>query len=221
MKRWSGGSAPAETWSPKCDIYVYPTSQIFSAMTGQPEESPGFSTMGLNAGRIIARRVNLRADHATLVKAILPHEVTHVVLADFFAQQQIPRWADEGMAVLSEPRSEQQIRAADLEKPLASGKVFRVKDLMVMDYPDGQYWGLYYAQSVSLTRFLVEQGTPAQFVEFVQGCQRRGHEAELRRIYKIEGFADLQKRWFAYARSQSLAATTADKTKKETDTASR
>ncbi len=219
-KRWSGGSSAPETWSPKCDIYLYPTSQIFREMTGQPEESPGFSTMGMNAGRIIARRVNLRADHPTLVTAILPHEVTHVVLADFFAQQQIPRWADEGMAVLAEPRSEQQVRAGDLEKPLASGRLFAVKDLMVMDYPDGQYWGLYYAQSVSLTRFLVEQGTPAQFIEFIQSSQRRNHEAELRRIYKIDGYGDLQKRWLAYARSQSIA-TTADKLKKDIDTASR
>ena len=88
-------------------------------MTGQPEDSPGFSTMGMNGGRIIARRVNLRADHPTLLPAVLPHEITHVILADLFPTQQIPRWADEGMAVLSEPADEQQRRAADLDEPLA------------------------------------------------------------------------------------------------------
>jgi hypothetical protein len=209
-KRWTG-SAPRGPWSPRCDIYLYPTARIFSQMTGQPEESPGFSTMGMNGGRIIARRINLRADHPNLVPAILPHEVTHVVLADLFPHKQIPRWADEGMAVLSEPGSEQRLRAADLEEPLSSGKLFKVQDLMVMDYPDGQFWGLYYAQSVSLTRFLVEQGTPTQFVEFVQGCQRNGHEAELRRVYKIEGMDELHQRWVSYARTQSAAATAAAK----------
>ena len=49
-------------------------------------------------------RTNLRADHPQVLTAILPHEVTHVVLADLFTTQQIPRWADEGMAVLAEPR---------------------------------------------------------------------------------------------------------------------
>lgn len=207
FKRWMGAS-PSETWSPRCDIYLYPTGKIFSQMTGQPEESPGFSTMGMNGGRIIARRVNLRADHVNLVAAILPHEVTHVVLADLFPQQQIPRWADEGMAVLSEPSSEQRTRAADLDEPLSSGELFKVQDLMVMDYPDGKHWALYYAQSVSLTRFLVEQGTPVQFVEFVQGSQRRDHQSELRRIYKIDGFEDLQKRWVSYARTKSSATGT-------------
>jgi len=206
VKRWSGVSTKA-TWSPRCDIYLFPSASVFGRMTGQPEDSPGFSTMGMNNGRVVTRRVNLRADHANLVAAILPHEVTHVVLADLFPNQQIPRWADEGMAVLSEPVSEQGLRAADLEKPLASGRVFQVNELMSMDYPDGKLWSLYYAQSVSLTRFLVEQSSPTQFVRFVQGSQRNGPEAELRRLYQIDGFDDLQKRWLEYARAKSSELT--------------
>src|SRR5579864_4815226 len=204
-RRW-GSSAARGTWSPRCDIYLYSTAAVFSRMTGQPENSPGFSTMGMMDGRIVARRLNLRADHPNLLNAIVPHEVTHVVLADLFPAQQIPRWADEGMAVLSEPVPEQDQRASDLAEPLASGRLFKVADLMAMDYPDGKYWGLYYAESVSLTRFLVESGTPAQFVDFLQSSQRGGAEAQLRRVYKIDGFADLQSRWVAYARSAPAVA---------------
>ncbi|MDR3632293.1 MAG: hypothetical protein P4L84_00575 [Isosphaeraceae bacterium] len=220
-KRWSG-AGPRDPWTPKCDIYLYPTAKIFSAMTGQPEDSPGFSTMGMDAGRINCRRVNLRADHPKVAAAILPHEITHVVLADFFPHKQIPRWADEGMAVLAEPRTEQRLRAADLDQPLASGRLFHMGDLMVMDYPNAEHWGLYYAQSVSLTRFLVEQGTAAQFIDFVRGCQQRSHEDELRRVYKIEGFAELERRWLEFAKTQmATASSTADSTKKDADTASR
>jgi hypothetical protein len=215
--RWTG-AAPRGPWTPKCDVYVYPTAKIFSAMTGQPEDSPGFSTMGLDSGRINCRRVNLRADHPKITDAILPHEVTHVVLADLFPHKQIPRWADEGMAVLAEPRTEQRLRAADLDAPLTSGRLFRMGDLMVMDYPHAQHWGLYYAQSVSLTRFLVESGTPTQFIEFVQGCQQGSHEDVLRRVYKIDGFVELQRRWLAFARNQTA---TADNAKKDGETASR
>jgi hypothetical protein len=206
LRRWSG-SAPKGAWTPRCDVYLYPSPRSFSQMTGQPEESPGFSTMGMNAGRIIARRVNLRADHPNLLKAILPHEITHVVLADLFPHQQIPRWADEGMAVLSEPMTEQSLRAADLEAPLGTGQLFKVEDLMRMDYPENRYWGLYYAQSVSLTRFLVEQGNPSQFVQFVQRMQQNNPEAELKRIYNIDGYIELQKRWLAYAQSRTTEKT--------------
>jgi hypothetical protein len=213
-RRWAG-AGPRAPWAPRCDIYLYPTATVFSQMTGQPEDSPGFSTMGLNSGKVVARRVNLRADHPNLVTAIVPHEVTHVVLADLFTTQQIPRWADEGIAVLSEPPSEQQLRAEDLSEPLAANRLFKIETLMAADYPDGRYWSLFYAQSVSLTRFLVEQGSPAQFVQFLQAAQRNGIEPELRRLYRIDGYADLQNRWLSYAR-----AATAPKTASAADPAS-
>jgi hypothetical protein len=171
-------------------------------MTGQPETSPGFSTMGINGNRIITRRVNLRADHPQLLTAILPHEVTHVVLADLFTKQQIPRWADEGMAVLAEPIAEQKSRAADLTAPLKQGRVFKLSELMAIDYPNEEAWSLYYAQSVSLTRFLVELGTPEQFITFVRGAQRQGIEQSLREVYHIEGFPELENRWQTYALGQ-------------------
>ena len=199
-RRWSGSLPPAP-WQPKCEIYLYPSAQQYAQMTGQPADSPGFSTMGMNEGQVISRRVSLRTDHDGLLLAVLPHEVTHVILADFFPDQQIPRWADEGMAVLTEPVAEQQRRATDLVDPLNKNLLFTMTDLMNMDYPDNAYWSLYYAQSVSLTRFLVEQGTPAQFIQFLQGSQKRGVEAELRRTYKIDGFQDLQARWVVYARA--------------------
>jgi hypothetical protein len=205
-ERWAGpgGRGP---WTPKCDIYLYPTATLFSAMTGQPEDSPGFSLLSFSAGQIVTRRVNLRADHPQLLEAVLPHEVTHVVLADLFPDGQIPRWADEGAAVLSEPELEQRQRAADLARPLAAGRVFRVEDLMRWNDPDAASWGLFYAQSISLTRFLVEQGSPALFVQFLRDAGREGFEPPLRRIYHIDGFTDLQNRWEAYARSTATVET--------------
>jgi hypothetical protein len=198
--RWTGRPARVD-WNPRCDVYLYPNGTIFAQQTGQPEDSPGFSTLGIHAGRVVARRLNLRADYPGLTSAVLPHEITHVVLADLFPTQAIPRWADEGMAVLAEPESEQQARAADLAQPLASGRLFPVDQLMSMDYPDGRFWGVYYAQSVSLTRFLVGLGSPARFVEFLQGSQRNGIEAELKRVYQIDGFGDLQRRWLDAVRT--------------------
>jgi hypothetical protein len=222
VRHWHGASVSG-AWSPRCDIYLYPSTALFRQMTGQAEDSPGFSTIGLNAGRVVARRLNLRATEPKLLAAILPHEVTHVVLADLFTTQQIPRWADEGMAVLSEPRTEQDLRAQDLAEPLSSGRLFRIQDLMAMDYPEGRFWALYYAQSVSLTRFLVSRGSPSQFVQFVKDSQRNGIEAELKRAYQIEGFADLQTRWLAHARgnASAVASSTRENTGATAETATR
>jgi hypothetical protein len=210
-KRW-GTIATQKPWSPACEIYLYPSGKAFARDTKQPEESPGFSTMECNGSRVVARRVNLRADHPQVVAAVLPHEVTHVVLADLFTSQQIPRWADEGLAVLAEPNGEQQTRAAELQEPLEGGRVFDLSKLMAMDYPDAKDWSLYYAQSVSLTRFLVEKGRPEQFIQFVKRSQREGIESALRGSYQIADLAELQSSWAEYARHQSGPVRSASRT---------
>jgi hypothetical protein len=212
VRRWTGAS-PNTNWSPRCEIHVYASADVFSRETGQTPESPGFSTMSLSEGRVVARRINLRADEPKMVHAILPHEVTHVVLADLFPNQKIPRWADEGMAVLAEPLSAQSLRAADLEEPLGSGRVFRLSELTTMDYPETKYLGLFFSQSVSLTRFLVESGKPEQFITFLREAQRVGYEPALQSVYRIVDFSELERRWLAHLRDASgaaLAASAAD-----------
>src|SRR5262249_26197817 len=118
-----------------------------------------------------------------------------------------PRWADEGIAVLAEPLREQQLRAADLQGPLESGQVFDLAKLMAMDYPEAKDWSLYYAQSVSLTRYLVDQGPPERFIRFVRDSQRIGAEAALKDVYQIGGLPELTERWLAYARNQIAVST--------------
>ena len=58
-KRWTG-EEPSTAWTPKCDLYLYPTAAIFAAETQQPPESPGFATAGLSNGRVTTRMVKLQ-----------------------------------------------------------------------------------------------------------------------------------------------------------------
>jgi hypothetical protein len=210
IEKWRS-SVPERPWSPRCDLYLYPNGKVFALSTHQPDTSPGFSTMISNGSRVVTRRMSLRADHPQLLAAILPHEVTHVVLADLFTVQQIPRWADEGAAVLAEPRAEQHLRWAELQQPLESGRLFELSKLMAMDYPGTKDWSLYYAQSVSLTHFLVGQGTPERFIQFLKDSHRSGIESALRQNYQIGGFRELKDRWLAHARKQLTTLTASNR----------
>ncbi len=201
-RRW-GTAAAQSNWTPRCELYLYPTGKDFAEATSQPETAPGLSTISNDGSRVVARRMSLRADNRLLLTATLPHEVTHVVLADLFAAQPIPRWADEGLAVLAEPEAELRHREADLKGPLDEGRVFEAGRLLAMDYPDPKDWRLFYAQSVSMTRFLVEQGPSVRFIQFLRETQRMGTEAALRDVYQIEGVAALHERWLDYARKQA------------------
>ncbi len=64
-KRWSSPSAQ-RTWTPRCEIYLYPDGKMLAQATGQPDTSPGFSAMEVNGNRIVARKVHLRADHTQM-----------------------------------------------------------------------------------------------------------------------------------------------------------
>ena len=118
IRRWTG-SPPPWAWEPKCEVYLYPNATIFAQVTGQAADSPGFSTMESDGTAVTVRRIKLRGDAANLVAAVVPHEVTHVLLADLFLARPIPRWADEGIAVLSEPAVEQERRYRPTSTPSA------------------------------------------------------------------------------------------------------
>ena len=53
----------------------------------------------------------------------LPHELTHLILADRFSPRQVPRWSDEGMAVLADPAEKQRLHLRDLRQALADARV--------------------------------------------------------------------------------------------------
>ncbi|WP_169975233.1 peptidase MA family metallohydrolase [Tautonia rosea] len=201
-------SALARSWSPRCDLYVYPNASIYARMTGQPADSPGFSTLDLSRGRVVSRRINLRADADRLLDAVAPHEVSHVVLADLFPGQQIPRWADEGMAILAEPIDAQEARLANLDLSLSSGRVFRTGAMMGASSPRERDWDLFMAQSTSLTQYFIQLDSPKRFLIFLRESQRLGTESALKTVYGIESTDELHSRWLAHARR--TARTTSD-----------
>ena len=102
--------------------------------------------------------MDMRLDAAGMVDAVLPHETTHVVLAGMFGIVEVPRWCDEGIAVLSEPADKIEAHRRNLHKFHADNQLFGLKELMELkDYPQARRIGAFYAQSVMLTEFLTQQ----------------------------------------------------------------
>jgi hypothetical protein len=192
QQKWFGGAGAA--WNPKCDIYLHPTADAYGRATGQ-YNSPGHSTLRMERGRLIAPRIDLHCDDANMLTAILPHETTHVVLAAQFGE--LPRWADEGMAVLTEPADKVERHLSNLSRCRQDGQIFRLQDLMQLDnYPQNpRYISAFYAQSVSLVDYLTSLRGPQEFGLFMHDGMRYGYEKALQRHYQISGFADLERRW--------------------------
>jgi hypothetical protein len=198
QQKWFGnGAAP---WTSKCDIFLFSTGQEYSRATNVPSTSPGHSSFQLDGSRVLSRRIDLHCDVPDMVTAVLPHEATHVVLAGNFGDQQVPRWADEGVAVLTEPQPKIDRHLRNLPLHRQQGQLLPLRQLVQMnDYPQPQRVAAFYAQSVSLVDFLSREKSPQVFSQFVRDGLRSGYEVALQRHYGYRSFEELDQRWQAFA----------------------
>ena len=173
--KWLGGE-PAGPWTPKCKIALYSSQQSYVGSVGRgSERTVGSSLVDVAAGRITGRRIDLLGDGTPYLSAALPHELTHAVLKDRFATTQLPRWADEGTAILADSQAKQARHLKDLKDSFARRSTFDAAALLTMDgYPQSDRWGVFYGQSVSLVKFLSEEKTSVQFVQFIEKANSVG-----------------------------------------------
>jgi tetratricopeptide (TPR) repeat protein len=197
-RKWFGQEP--KPWSPRCDIYLHANADAYTRATQAPRASPGHSTFQIEGGRVLARRIDLRLDNDHALEAVLPHEATHVVLAGRFGRHDIPRWADEGMAVLSEPRERIDRHLVTLPQHRQAGHLFKIEQLFrLTDYPQPRYVGGFYAQSVSVVDFLVQQKGPRRFAHFLRDGLDGGYEQALQRHYGYHNCEELERQWIAHA----------------------
>src|SRR5262249_52537499 len=194
-RKWFGGAK--DDWNPRCDIFLHATSRDYNRATGVAGTSPGHSSLKTEGSRVLCRKIDLHCDDPqNLVCAVLPHETTHVVLAGQYGEQPIPRWADEGIAVLTEPRPKIDRHLQNLTHCRQENTLFSVKNLMQMaDYPEPRYITSFYAQSVSLVEYLSNLKAPQVLTQFVRDAQKIGYEQALNKNYGFRNFDDLQQKW--------------------------
>ena len=199
-------------WSPRCDVVVHPTVAAYRQYLGPgSERTSGCSTISLGragtplAGKVVQRRIDLRADAEGWVTESLPHEITHVALADRFSQNRIPSWADEGIAMLAESPEKLQRRLEETRGHWRSGTQLGPRELVgIKNSPPPSKWGVYYGESLLLTGFLLERGSPADFLQFVEKGERQGYLAALRVVYGIDSWSALEEPWREYVRTNRV-----------------
>lgn len=200
--QWLGPIA-CRRWEAKCVVVVHPSAAAYERAVGVGVLTAGASTLHVGADGVLSRRIDLRGDRYRAALAALPHEITHIVLADLFVDRPPPAWADEGMATLADAPAKRAGHAADLRAALAEGRCFRLVELLAMeDYPPAHRMTVFYAQSTSLVAFLAELGGHASIPRFLLAAREQGYDAALRSTYGLHGVRDLEQRWRRQAVSQ-------------------
>jgi hypothetical protein len=104
---WLGKELPA--WPSRCPVRVKLTEDCGGR---------SYTSFLFDEGRLVGQEMHLEGPAWMILRSVLPHEVTHAVLAHHF-RRPLPRWADEGAAVLSEDREAWEGHERALRKVLS------------------------------------------------------------------------------------------------------
>lgn len=205
--KWLGEES-GDAWNPRCQIVLYSNKRRYEAAVGRgSERTVGSSLVKIDNGRITKRRIDLLGGQTEYLSAALPHELTHVVLRDQFVYVPLPRWADEGIAILADPQAKQARHFKDLKESLKRSNTFHAASLLALDeYPRADRIGAFYGQSASLAQYLVTKESPQRFVEFVERASSVGFDEALRQCYGIAGMGELDRLWRGHAQTVQLAS---------------
>jgi hypothetical protein len=189
---WRGKELP--DWPERCPIRV----QITMGGTG------GATTFEFADGRVKSRNMHLQGPLDRLLTSALPHEVAHTILADHFGQP-VPRWADEGGAVLSEDEEERQrhdkLAQGIVETP---GRAITLRRLLAMkDFPEDVM--ALYAEGYSVTRFLVEKKDRNTFLAFVKLGMSEDWDTAAVEYYGFHDVEALEDAWLVAVRRSARA----------------
>jgi hypothetical protein len=186
---WTGSTLPP--WPRPCPIRVIAGSNL---------AAQGVTTY--NPAPVRDFQMEVIGTPERILDSVLPHEVTHTVLATYFGRP-LPRWADEGICTTVEHASERAKHEAKLREFLSTRRGIAMNDLFrLTEYPADVL--PMYAQGYSVCRFLIEQGGPTTFIQFLKDyMQRPSWTANVQKHYQYDSLAELQQYWLAWVEAGS------------------
>jgi hypothetical protein len=186
---WLGHEMPS--WPHRCPVHVRVT------MNGPS----GATRFAFDQGQILSRDMQIEGSLDRLLASVLPHEVTHTVFAEYF-RMPVPRWADEGGAVLSEDDVERERHDRLVRQVLNTpGRKIPLRRLFSLTQYPGDVMVLY-AEGYSVSNYLVGISNRETFLRFVaHGMSAYGWDSAVKSYYHMNRVEELEEAWLAYLRS--------------------
>jgi hypothetical protein len=153
----------------------------------------GATSFAFDRGRVLGQNMHIEGSYERLLNSVLPHEVTHTVFAYYF-RTPVPRWADEGGAVLSEDDVERNRHDLLCRQILNAGRAIPLRRLFALkEYPSDVM--ALYAEGYSVSNFLVSSSNRPQFLAFVAQGMREGWDRAAQAHYGYRSVEELEQGW--------------------------
>ncbi len=206
------------SWAVRIPILVYTTIDdynkhggpvgsggvTFGHITGKTQAvvvfqlKPDFSA----AGRTSGSRGSGQEIWKYGIESVLPHELTHAVINEFFSSRKVPQWLHEAVAGRFEQTRNHYGEAARLARFVVAGEYFRMRDLFDQEgYPERI--DLFYEQAAIVVLYLFEAGPEAMHAFLSELAGGHGHDAACAAALGIpeEGAVEeFERRWVEWMR---------------------
>jgi hypothetical protein len=181
-------------WREACVLQV----EITLSSTG------GSTTFDFANGGARVRRIDIRGPLDRVLNSILPHEIAHTVFAHH-VRQPVPRWADEGAAVLAGGLADHQRFEKHMRRLLHTGQEMSLRRLFgCREFPpDAEQILALYAQGYSVSCFLLEVRDRRTFLAFLSHALRDGWDSAVRASYRYDNVEQLELAWRAWVRKKA------------------
>jgi hypothetical protein len=184
--QWLGREMP--TWQEPCPVKVKVTiggaggATSFNFMHGQ-----------------VWQTMTIEGSVDRLLASVLPHEITHTVFAHYY-RCPMPRWADEGGAVLSEDDLERSRHDMMVRQILNAGRAIPLRRLFTLrDYP--REVGSLYAEGYSVADFLVASSSRPVFLAFVAHGMQYDWDSAVQTHYRYPSVDKLEEAWLSHLKN--------------------
>lgn len=201
------GKEPTSSWKPKCLVVVHATRASYLRAVGMGGgQTVGSSLVRTDRGQVVERRIDILAEDHDKGMAALPHEIVHVLLADWFPSATLPHWAEEGLATREDDAEKKLRHLRDLHHALQTNTALSLPVLFSENsYPTGAQRAAFYGQSLSVVDYLSQRRDPDQFLRFVREFQAHGYDRALAAVYGIQSVRELEHDWRRHVTSQLTA----------------
>ncbi len=200
-----------QEWVLRTPIIVYKDHQDYVQKGGYPASSAGVTQSDTRTGTPVLIAMYMLDQEGQLdrdaIDSTLPHELTHLVINEWFGSVDVPRWINEGLARRMEQGRNHYVEAAKLGRDAVAGEYFRFRELFAQkEYPHrGDRTFRFYEQSATILLFLLEQYGPESAVAFFEELRRgKNHDEATAGALGIpvDGAVDeFEKRWFEWIRN--------------------
>lgn len=195
-RKWYGQKLP--DWNRCCRIHV----------RADHHRPGGATTVRYIGETATTMRITLTGPLDEILESVLPHEMTHAVLASVFGRP-LPRWIDEGLAVLSEGQPAQQRQRLLLREMLRQNPPPLRTLIAEAEYPKSpQQTQAVYLVGFSLAEYLLKKHGREQLIKCLSSAMNDDWDAAVQSHFKYESLETMERDWHLWLDRTSPAVTT-------------